>query len=222
MSKNLNGNKLEKTGKNVEEAKAAAALELGVSEDELSIEILENATSGFFGIAAKPCKILAWVNETPQSRAEKFLEKIIPLMGVDAKIDIRESIDALDIEISGENMGLIIGRRGETLDALQYLTSIVVNKDKEEYTRVTIDTEGYRKKRTEVLEKLAHKVAEKVIRNGRSMTLEPMNPFERRVIHATLQDNEKIFTSSVGDDPQRRVVVSLVKKDKQKSKGQGV
>ena len=117
----------------------------------------------------------------------------------------------LEIVVSGENMGRVIGKRGETLDALQYLTSLVVNKDKEEYIRINLDSENYRAKRTVALEKLADKVADKVIRNKRNLTLEPMNAFERRVIHSRLQGNEKLTTYSIGEEPSRRIVVSLAK-----------
>ena len=233
--------KTEATGKNISDARSKAAEILGVSEDEICIEVLENATSGFLGMGAKPCKILAWLEgyeeeieeqpapaEEPKAKAvtkkakaadngnstekaEEFLKKIVPLMGVDATISAKEDEDALRVTMEGEKMGLLIGRRGETLDALQYLTSIIVNKDRDEYLRVTLDTENYREKRKEVLEKLANKIADKVVRNRRNMTLEPMNPFERRVIHSALQNHEFVTTSSIGEEPERRVVVSLKK-----------
>ena len=204
--------KTEATGKNISEARSKAAEILGVDEDEILIEVLENATSGFLGMGARPCKILAWiegaeleaeVKEEPEAKvktkvadkavkveaegnssekAEDFLKKIIPLMGVEATITSTRDEDALHVTMEGEKMGLLIGRRGETLDALQYLTSIIVNKDRDEYLRVTLDTENYREKRKDVLEKLANKIADKVVRNRRNMTLEPMNPFERRVV----------------------------------------
>lgn len=201
--------KTEATGKSISEAKTNAAEILGVDEDLLQIEVLENASAGFLGMGAKPCKILAWVSGDAAALAEDFLNKIIPLMNVDAKITATEDSEALHINMEGEKMGILIGRRGETLDALQYLTSIVVNKDREEYLRVSLDTENYRQNRTAVLEKLANKIADKVVRNGRSMSLEPMNPFERRVIHSALQNHELVTTSSVGEEPERKVVVSL-------------
>lgn len=201
--------KTEATGKNINEAKAKAAEILGVDEEQLEIEVLENATAGFLGMGAKPCKILAWVANDAGAKAEDFLNTIIPLMGVEAEVSVSEDEEALNITMEGEKMGLLIGRRGETLDALQYLTSIVVNKDRDEYLRVSLDTENYRQKRKEVLEKLANKIADKVVRNRRNMTLEPMNPFERRIIHAALQNHELVTTSSVGEEPERRVVVSL-------------
>lgn len=232
-------NKIEVTGKNIEEAREKAACQLRVSVDEIMYEVLENATSGFFGINAKPCKILAWVEEDvfasdkketkkekPKAKeraaatdltegekaAREFLEDTLSKMGVEAQLDIASDDGALKITISGEKMGIVIGRRGETLDALQYLTSLVVNKDKDEFIRITLDSENYRGKRTLALEKLADKVAEKVIRNKRNLTLEPMNAFERRIIHSRLQGDDRITTYSIGEEPARRIVVSLAKK----------
>ena len=205
--------KIEITAKTLDDAKLLAANQLGKSVDEIMYEVLENATNGIFGIGAKPCKILAWTEENQNDNASMFLNKILPLMGIEAKVEVDETEDnGLNVNISGEKMGIVIGRRGETLDALQYLTSVIVNKDREEYVKVTVDTENYRAKRAETLEKLANKVAEKVIRNGRNMTLEPMNPFERRIIHSALQANEEITTYSVGEEPNRKVVVSLANK----------
>ncbi len=203
--------KTEATGKSINEAKLKAAEILGVDEEQIEIEVLENATTGFLGMGAKPCRISAWVKDDAAGKAEEFLSRIIPLMGVEANVEAVETDECLNVTMEGAKMGLLIGRRGETLDALQYLTSIVVNKDRESYLRVTLDTENYRQKRKEVLEKLANKIADKVVRNRRNMTLEPMNPFERRIIHAALQDNELVTTSSVGEEPERRVVVSLNK-----------
>ncbi len=235
--------KIEAKGKNLDEAKKAAAAELGVDVDDILYEVIENATSGFFGINAKPCIISAWLeeeeilsvtekakpaqaekkrekkeekrtiacSEKDAEKAEEFLNKILSLMNVEASLNVSKEEDTLNIEVSGENMGAVIGRRGETLDALQYLTSIVVNKDKNDYTKISLDAENYRKKRADALEKLANKVADKVVRNRRNFTLEPMNPFERRVIHSTLQSNSLVTTYSIGEEPNRRVVVSLSK-----------
>ncbi|MBQ2898041.1 MAG: protein jag [Clostridia bacterium] len=207
--------RIEIQGKTLEEAKMNAASALDISVDDLQYEIIENATSGIFGIGAKQCKIAAWKEgKGAVEAAEGFLNKILPLMSVrgTAKAQLKEEM--LEVEVSGENMGVVIGKRGETLDALQYLTSIVVNNESNDYVRVSLDTENYRQKRTVALEKLANKVADKVVRNGRSVTLEPMNSFERRVIHSSLQNNHDVVTVSVGEEPQRKVVVSLEKKNK--------
>ena len=204
---------IEVTAKTLEEAKSLAAQKLGVSVDDILYEILENATNGIFGIGAKPCKISAWTEDVETDKASELLNKILPLMGVDAEVEVKSGENnSIDVNIAGEKMGVVIGRRGETLDALQYLTSVIVNKNSDDYIKVTVDTENYRAKRTETLEKLANKVADKVIRNGRNMTLEPMNPFERRIIHSALQSNDEITTYSVGEEPNRKVVVSLANK----------
>jgi len=207
--------RIEIQGKTLEEAKLNAASALDISVDDLQYEILENATSGIFGIGAKQCKIAAWCESVDVSKvAESFLNKILPLMSVrgEAKAQLKEEM--LEIKVEGENMGVVIGKRGETLDALQYLTSIVVNNESEDYVRVALDTENYRQKRTASLERLANKVADKVVKNGRNVTMEPMNSFERRVIHSTLQGNPNVATVSVGEEPYRKVVVSLDKKNK--------
>lgn len=207
--------RIEIQGKTLEEAKINAASALDIKVEDLQYEILENATSGIFGIGAKQCKIAAWCETKGATEvAEGFLNKILPLMGVRGQAEAKQTSEMLEVEVSGENMGVVIGKRGETLDALQYLTSIVVNNESEEYVRVSLNTENYRQKRTLALEKLANKVADKVIRNGRSVTLEPMNSFERRVIHSTLQSNPSVVTVSVGEEPQRKVVVSLEKKSR--------
>lgn len=207
--------RIEIQGKTLEEAKLNAASALDISVDDLQYEILENATNGIFGIGAKQCKIAAWSEtKTASQLAEEFLNKILPLMSVRGKASAELKDEMLEVSVEGENMGVVIGKRGETLDALQYLTSIVVNNGSEDYVRVSLDTENYRQKRTLALQKLANKVADKVVRNGRNMTLEPMNSFERRVIHSTLQENPNVVTASVGEEPQRRVVVSLEKKNK--------
>lgn len=235
-------NKILVTGKSIEEARKNAAAQLGADVDEVMIEVIENATSGFFGIITKPCKIAAWIEgdeeevieapkpvekkeEKPKKKeraiaqdktegekiAREFLESTLSQMGIEASLEISQTEDALEIVVSGENMGRVIGKRGETLDAIQYLTSLVVNKDKDEYIRINLDSENYREKRTLALERLADKVADKVLRNKRNLTLEPMNAFERRVIHSRLQGNEKLTTYSIGEEPSRRIVVSLAK-----------
>ena len=211
MSKNTL-KKTEITAKSISEAMTKAAEFFGVEEENIEIEVLENASSGFLGMGAKPYKIAAWIKGGDNTeKAEEFLKKVVSMMGVEASFEVEQDDETMSITMSGDKMGLLIGRRGETLDALQYLTSIVANKDRDDYLRVSLDTENYREKRKDVLEKLANKIADKVVRNGRSMTLEPMNPFERRIIHAALQNHDMVETSSVGEEPERRVVVSLKK-----------
>jgi spoIIIJ-associated protein len=156
------------------------------------------------------------VPKDPQNDAEKFLYGMFEKMGINVALESEKEDDLLKIDMSGRSMGMLIGRRGETLDALQYLTSLVLNNGREDYTKVMLDTENYRKKREEALRRLAVRLAEKVMRSGRKVVLEPMNPYERRILHATLQDYDGITTYSEGEDPFRSVVVAL-KREKVKS-----
>lgn len=144
-----------------------------------------------------------------EKRAYEFLSTTTKLMGVDVEIRMKEEDGMLTIQMTGDTLGILIGRRGETLDALQYLTSLTVNKGKEEYTRVSLDTENYRIKREETLQKLAIRMANRVRKTGRRVTLEPMNPYERRVLHSALQNNPYVTTHSEGEEPYRKVVITL-------------
>jgi spoIIIJ-associated protein len=204
------------SGKNVEEAIANALRELNVTEDKITYEVIEEGTKGLLGlIGTKPAIIevtMKPVERDLKVEATRFLAGIFENMDITAEMDAVLEDNLLKIDISGPKMGLVIGYRGETLDSLQYLTSLVVNKKREgEYVRVILDTEGYRKKREETLERLAEKTAYKVKKYRRSMKLEPMNPYERRIIHSKLQKIEGIATHSVGDEPFRRVVIELDK-----------
>lgn len=202
--------KIEKKGKTVEEALSLALEELGVGEDEVTYTVLEEPSKGFLGIGSKEALISVEIKDATAGYAKKFLSDIFSAMNMEVGINITHNDDSLDIDLSGENMGLIIGKRGDTLDSLQYLTSLVANKDRDKlaYTRVTLDTEGYREKRVESLKALSERLAAKVGRSGKRYTLEPMNPYERRIIHANLQDNEFVTTFSIGSEPYRKVVIA--------------
>jgi spoIIIJ-associated protein len=209
-------NRTQFSGKNVEEAIVHALRELNVTEDKITYEVIEEGSKGLLGIiGTKPAIIevaMKPVERDHTAEALKFLEGIFENMDITAEMDANLEDNILKIDISGPKMGLVIGYRGETLDSLQYLTSLVANKRREgEYVRVILDTEGYRKKREETLERLAEKTAYKVKKYRRSMKLEPMNPYERRIIHSKLQMIEGIATHSVGDEPFRRVVIELDK-----------
>ena len=209
-------NSMQFSGKNVEEAIANALRELNVTEDKITYEVIEEGTKGLLGlIGTKPAIIevvMRPVERDLKVEATRFLSGIFENMDITAEMDAELEDNMLKIDISGPKMGLVIGYRGETLDSLQYLTSLVVNKKREgEYVRVILDTEGYRKKREETLERLAEKTAYKVKKYRRPMKLEPMNPYERRIIHSKLQKIEGIATHSVGDEPFRRVVIELDK-----------
>ena len=205
---------LEQTGKTYEEALMAGLAAMGLPSDKVDVEVLEEGSRGFLGLGARPYRLRLVKKDTPAIRAEEFLKNVTERMGLDVALDIREDEEALRIEMQGDDQGILIGHRGETLDALQYLTSLLVNKGGKEYRRVTLDTEGYRAKREQTLIHLAQRMAAKVQHSGRRMVLEPMNPYERRILHSALQDNPYVTTHSEGDEPNRRVVITLKKAEK--------
>ncbi len=198
------------TGRTVEDAVLSAAIQLAVQRDKLEIEVLEEPVKGILGVfGGREAKIRATLKQTKAEVAKNFLMELFEKMNLEAKLDITESENGLMIKVSGPKMGVLIGHRGETLDAVQYLTSLVVNRGTDKYTRVIVDTENYRSKREETLKKLAKRLAHKVQKSGRKITLEPMNPFERRIIHSTLQKEPNITTYSEGEEPYRKVVITL-------------
>ncbi len=204
---------IEKTGKSVQEAISAALTELNLSQEDVDIEVLDEGNKGIFGIiGSKVAKIRATVKEVEASRgdiASDFLYTILNNMGVEADISVNEDEESIVVDINGDDIGIIIGRRGETMDSLQYLTSLVINKGYNDYKRVILNVENYRQKREETLVKLANRLAEKVVKYKKPVTLEPMNPYERRIIHSTLQGHRQVETYSTGEEPKRKVVITL-------------
>ena len=202
---------LEMTGRTVSEALENALKELKLTEDRIEYEVLDEGSKGFLNlIGAKPAKILVKVKKDYKEDVRLFLRNILDNMKVQAEIRIREEKDVINIDLTGPKMGIIIGYRGETLDSLQYLASLVVNKDHDiSYKKVVLDVENYRKKREETLIRVAEKTAYKVRKTRRPYKLEPMNPYERRIIHSALQDNKYVYTFSEGDEPHRRIVVDI-------------
>ena len=204
---------VEFSAKTVDDAITEACQKLTVTSDKLEYEVVEEGSSGFLGIGAKPAVIKARIKNSVADKAKEFLKEVFDAMNIVVVIDVKydEENRNIDIELSGDEMGVLIGKRGQTLDSLQYLVSLVVNKDEDEYIRVKVDTEDYRKRRKETLENLAKNIAYKVKRTRRTVALEPMNPYERRIIHSALQNDKYVTTHSEGEEPFRKVVVSLKK-----------
>ena len=216
---------IEVSAKTVSDAITEACQKLGVTSDKLDYQVVEEGSSGFLGIGAKPAVIKAAVKKSSvEEVARAFLNDVFQAMNMEVVIDIKynEEEKSMDIELSGNEMGVLIGKRGQTLDSLQYLVSLVVNKKSENYVRVKLDTENYRERRKETLETLAKNIAYKVKRTKRSVSLEPMNPYERRIIHAALQNDKYVTTRSEGEDPFRHVIISLKREGRrERSDGYG-
>ncbi len=204
------------SAKTVDEAITKALIELEITSDKLEYEVLEKGSAGFLGIGAKPAVIKARKKMDIIDQGREFLEKVFEKMNMDVTIDISvdQEENVVSINLSGSEMGVLIGKRGQTLDSLQHLVSLVINKNSEQYMRVKLDTENYRERRKETLEHLAKNIAYKVKRTKRPMALEPMNPYERRIIHSALQNDAYVFTKSEGEEPFRHVVVMLKKGQK--------
>ncbi len=202
---------IEVSAKTVDEALTEASIRLGIPSSELEYEVIEKGSAGFLGIGSKNAVIKAWKRFSIEDNTKEFLSSVFKAMELEVEIEVKvnEEDKTIDVDLKGDDMGILIGKRGQTLDSLQYLTNLAVNKNSEEYYKVKVDTEDYRKRRKETLENLAKNIAYKVKRTKRPVTLEPMNPFERRVIHSALQNDRFVTTHSEGDEPYRHVVVTL-------------
>ena len=200
---------IEVEGKNIEDALNKALKELDATKEDVEVEVLEEGAKGFFNVIGfKPAKIKVSMKYDYIKEARNFISNILKCMDIIADISIVEKDDIIKIDLSVKKMGLIIGYRGETLDSIQYLLSLIVNKKHDlPHKKVILDTENYRSKREETLKGVAIKSANRVIRIGKVLRLEPMNPYERRIIHSALQDNELVNTYSEGEEPFRRVVI---------------
>ncbi|MCK5764072.1 MAG: protein jag [Clostridiales bacterium] len=199
-----------RTGNNINEAVELALIELDATRENVEIEVLEESSKGIFGLfRTKDAKVLITLNENAHTIAKEFLQSIFEKMNMKVMINAKIDNNVLNIELSGDEMALLIGKRGQTLDSIQYLVSLFVNRKREDYIRVFLDTENYREKRTKTLEKLAQRMADKARKMRKDIILEPMNPYERRIIHSTLQNNKFVSTKSDGEDPNRRVIIFL-------------
>lgn len=202
------------TAKTVDDAITDACQSLSVTSDKLDYVVVdEGGSTGFLGLKSKPAIIKARVKDSLEDRVKGFLNDVLGAMNIEATIKIvyDEVERNMDIDLAGDDMGILIGKRGATLDSLQYLASLVANKESDEYIRVKVDTENYRERRKETLENLAKNMAFKVKRTKRAVSLEPMNPYERRVIHSALQNDKYVTTHSEGEEPYRHVVVTMKK-----------
>ena len=204
---------IEISAKTVADAITEACQKLEVTSDKLDYVVVEEGSAGFLGIESKHAVIKAKTKSSVADVAKEFLQDVFNAMNMTVVVDVKydEENKNLNVDLSGDEMGVLIGKRGQTLDSLQYLLSLVVNKESEEYIRVKVDTEDYRKRRKETLENLAKNIAYKVKRTKRPVSLEPMNPYERRIIHSALQNDKYVTTHSEGEEPFRRVVVTLKK-----------
>jgi len=208
---------IEISAKTVDDAITKALIKLETTSDKIEYEVIEKGSSGLFGIiGSRQAVIKVRKKFNIIDHTYEFLDKLFKAMNLDVKVKIEYDEDNrnMNINFDGEEMGILIGKRGQTLDSLQYIISLVVNKDSESYIRVKTDTENYRERRKETLETLAKNMAYKVKRNRRPVSLEPMNPYERRIIHSALQGDRFIETHSEGDEPNRNIVITLKKNKK--------
>ena len=196
---------VEESAKNVDLAIEKALTKLGITQNQAEIEVL--SAGGLF----KQAKVRVTKKQTDGDVAAKFVEEVLEKMGLTFVVELEESETDVKLELTGTETGCVIGYRGEVLDALQYLASLVANKGKEGYKRIILDTENYRARREETLKKLANSMANKAVKYKKDMSLEPMNPYERRIIHSALQNHKYVKTKSVGEEPNRRIVVTLNK-----------
>ena len=201
---------IEVSARTVDDAITEALVKLGATSDQIEYEVIEKGSTGFLGIARKDAVIKVRKKYSVEGDITEFLQKIFAAMDLKVEIIIEKAEDGntYNVELKGDDMGILIGKRGQTLDSLQYLTSLVVNKEQKDYVRVKLDTENYRKRRKETLENLARNIAYKVKKTRRPVSLEPMNPYERRIIHSALQGNKFVETYSEGSEPYRHVVVA--------------
>jgi spoIIIJ-associated protein len=200
---------IEISGKTVDEALELALQRLAVSKEEVEYQVLEQPSKGFLGIfGGKPARLQVTVKENPVAKTTNLLRKIVLAMELPVDLHVNKEGQLIKVNLQGEDLGVLIGRRGETLDALQYLVNLAVNRDLEKRHKIILDVEGYRRRREDTLQNLAFKLAEKAKRRGKSIVLEPMNAHERRIIHTALQSRDDIYTFSEGEDPYRKIIIA--------------
>lgn len=202
---------IQKSAKTVDKAIEEALLELNAAREDVEIEVISEGSRGFLGFGSKDAVVKVTEKFNPEKIAKNFLREMFIAMGIIVNIETQLKDKQLLINLTGDDMGILIGKRGQTLDSIQYLVNLVVNKGNAPYLSITIDTENYRQRRKETLESLAYNLAKKVRQTGKMVVLEPMNPYERRIIHSALQGDKFVETHSEGDEPYRKVVVTLKK-----------
>lgn len=203
------------SAKTIEAAVEKGASELGADLSSVEFEVLEQPSRGFLGIGASDAKVRVYIQITPADKAVEFIQTVLKDMGLTATVSVKSTEDdGATVSVSGTGLGALIGRRGEVLDSIQYLSSLAANRVYDGFYRITLDVEGYREKREETLRRLAQRQAEKVLKYKRSFALEPMNPYERRVIHTAIQEIPGVATYSIGQDAERRIVICLEGKEK--------
>lgn len=208
------------TAASVEQAKQLACVEFQTTEDKIEFTILEEPKKGLFGKVKGDAKLEAEFNPSKIDLAVKYIKDVLAVMGIEnVTCDVTEVENGCEIELNGDGLDEVIGKKGEMIDSLQYLASLVSNKVDREYFRITIDSNGFRERRKAQLEELAVKIANNVKKNGRSTALEPMNPYERRIIHAVITDIEGVTSKSTGEDPYRKVIISSTEKRRFNDRG---
>jgi len=214
---------IEVSGRTEDEAIETALEQLGLTRDDVSVEIVERAKTGFLGLKNTPAvvKVIYEAKEDRTERVEAFLTGLLDRMEIEADMEVSEGNGSISVTLTGKDPGALIGRRGETLDAIQHLTNYVINRGSSGRVRVNLDAENYRQRRNETLESLAARTAGKVMKYRRNMTLDPMNAYERHVIHTALQSYENISTYSVGSEPNRRIVVAYGKNNENQGRQGG-
>lgn len=198
---------IEETGKTIEEATERALQRLGIDTTQAKVEILEEPSKGIFGLGARPARVRILRQTDILMEAAGMAKEIVSLMGFSSEVSSYKEEERVHLEIKGESLGLLIGRRGVTLDALQYIVGLILSRKMGRRYRILIDVEGYRSRRRQTLINLAQRMAERVMLEGEEMVLEPMNPYERRIIHAALQDHRGVKTTSGGEGEERQVII---------------
>lgn len=198
-----------KSAKTIEEAIEAARIELGLESNEIAVEVLAEPNKGLFGLlGAKDARVKVTEVASPGRKAVHLLRDLFKCMKIDVEINTEKTEAFIKINLTGPDLGVLIGRRGDTLDAIQYYINLAANKNTEKRERFVLDIEGYRERREETLSRLALRLADKAKRKGKDVVLEPMNPHERRIIHTALQNHSEVFTYSEGEEPYRKIVIA--------------